>query len=258
MQFDLLFAIAAIANGRADEIGGEEMPYQIRQGLANHEFILHYQPIFDLSTMEIAGYEALMRWNHPDGMRYPNSFIAQAEKEPDTIFSIFKFAIAQSLIDWERLGDDKFLSINLSATSLEHPELTSVLKRNKHELINLEITERVAIDAEKHLNTLRTISDMDWLIVAIDDFGCASIVQMLEVLDIFGASRLKVKLDMFFMQNLHKPLMPKTIQTIVKLIHDYGVKVVCEGVETQEQLDFLRSIGCDFGQGFLLGKPKAI
>lgn len=234
------------------------MPYKIRQGLANNEFILHYQPIFNLSTMAIAGYEALMRWQHPDGIRYPNTFIAQAETEPDTIFSIFKFAIAQALRDWQYLGEDKFLSINLSATSLENPDLVHVLQANHHELITLEITERVAIDGENHLNILRTISNMDWLIIAIDDFGFASIVQMLEVLGIFGSSRVKVKLDMFFMQNLHKPLMRQTIHTIVKLLHDYEVKVVSEGIETQEQLEFLQGIGCDFGQGFLLGKPMGI
>ncbi len=234
------------------------MPMQIRQGLANKEFVLHYQPIFNLSTMQVEGYEALMRWNHPDGVRYPNSFIAQAEQEPDTIFSIFKFAIAQSLHDWVYLGEDKFLSINLSATSLENPELVSVLQANQHDLITLELTERVAIDGEKHLNTLRAISDMEWLIIAIDDFGFASIIQMLEVLEIFGANRIKVKLDMFFMQNLHKPLMRQTIHTIVRLLHDYGVSVVAEGVETKEQLEFLKSIGCDFGQGFLLGMPTGL
>jgi EAL domain-containing protein (putative c-di-GMP-specific phosphodiesterase class I) len=235
----------------------------IKRGINAGEFVLHYQPIVELSSMAIAGYEALMRWDHPDGMRYPDSFISQAEKEPDTIFSIFKFAISQASTDWEKLGDEKFIAINLSATSLAHPDLIQVLEDYKHTRLTLEITERVAIDMcdQHHFETLKTISKMDWVMLALDDFGLASIVQMLQVLEIFDdPQKLKVKLDMYFMQNLSKPRMRQTIKIIVQTIHEYGIKIVCEGVETDEQLEFLRAIACDYAQGFhpKLGKPMAI
>lgn len=235
----------------------------IKRGINAGEFVLHYQPIIELSTMAIAGYEGLMRWIHPEGIRYPNSFINKAESEPDTIFAIFKFAIAQAFSDWSKLGEDRFIAINLSATSLTHPDLIQVLEAYKHAKLTLEITERVAIDMcdLEQLESLKQISKMDWIMIALDDFGLASIVQMLQVLEFFGdPQKLKVKLDMYFMQNLDKPRMRKTIKIIVRTIQEYGIRVVCEGVETDEQLEFLKAIACDYAQGFhpKLGKPMAI
>ncbi len=235
----------------------------IKRGINAGEFRLHYQPIIDLNTMAIAGYEGLMRWNHPNGIRYPNSFINKAESEPDTIFAIFKFAISQAFNDWAKLGEDRFVAINLSATSLTHPDLIQVLEAYKHAKLTLEITERVAIDMcdLEQLESLKQISRMDWIMIALDDFGMASIIQMLQVLEFFGdPQKLKVKLDMYFIQNLGKPRMRQTIRIIVQTIQEYGIKVVCEGVETDEQLAFLMAINCDFAQGFhpRLGKPMAI
>jgi len=152
------------------------------------------------------------------------------------------------------------VSVNLSATSLVHQNFPSEIALYQGELIAFEITERASMDCASE-NQLKRLALVDRLgfAVFVDDFTSASFDHLSMILSAFeDTNRVRVKLDMHLIQNLDRRHMKALIDTIVYGAHRMDIKVICEGVETDEQVDFLRGIGCDYAQGYRFGKPKAI
>jgi len=243
------------------------MSDSILQGLANNELAMHYQPIVDLKTLKIASWEALIRWNHPKlGMLYPGSFIEIAERDPDTIFQVFTFALESASEAVRTLSLP--VSVNLSATSLTHKNFPTEIALYQGEPIAFEITERSSMEyvSVEQLKRLSLVERFGFA-VFVDDFTAVSLNHLANILSAFvDTNRVRVKLDMHLIQNLNQAHMRSIIDTIVYGAHRMNIKVICEGVEepkyggvsAAEQVKFLRDIGCDYAQGYYFGKPKAL
>ncbi len=240
------------------------MSNRIQKGLTNKEFLLNYQPQIDLLTGKIIGMEALIRWNHlGEGFVPPNDFIRVAEKTGQ-IYELENRIIKNVLIQkktWEELGfKDLEMSFNLSSKSLirdsnfiQIEELLSDYTLN-YSTIVIEITETAVISnidlAIERINILRNKGFK----IALDDFGTgySSLTHLMKLpIDIVKLDKSYVSLKDKEDKYIH------IIKFVVSLAHELGYKVVAEGVETKEQLEYLINIGCDYGQGYFLGVPMS-
>jgi diguanylate cyclase (GGDEF)-like protein len=249
----------------------------LRRALEAQEFFLLYQPIISLTTGEISGFEALIRWQHPEwGMISPLKFIPIAEETGLIVplgFWVMKEACQQAMI-WQReLKLDKmpFMSINVSTKQFMHPNLIEQIDDILRETgmragdIKLEITESAIMENAKLAADLLEQLKNRQIQLAIDDFGTG--YSSLSYLHQFPVDTLKV--DRSFISRLEKgdyPGIPspidqqhpsRIVQSIINLAHDLGMSVVAEGVEVASQLQQLTSLQCDFGQGYLWAKPLA-
>jgi diguanylate cyclase (GGDEF)-like protein len=247
----------------------------LRRALEAQEFFLLYQPIISLTTGEISGFEALIRWQHPEwGMISPLKFIPIAEETGLIVplgFWVMKEACQQAMI-WQReLKLDKmpFMSINVSTKQFMHPNLIEQIDDILRETgmragdIKLEITESAIMENAKLAADLLEQLKNRQIQLAIDDFGTG--YSSLSYLHQFPVDTLKV--DRSFISRLEKgdyPGIPspidqqhpsRIVQSIINLAHDLGMSVVAEGVEVASQLQQLTSLQCDFGQGYLWAKP---
>jgi EAL domain-containing protein (putative c-di-GMP-specific phosphodiesterase class I) len=237
---------------------------ELRRALRNDELILHYQPKFDLRTNEVVGVEALVRWDHPrDGLLGPAAFVPLAEEAGliETLGSwVLNRAIEQASA-WLEAGDFAHplaLSVNVSAGQLAAGEFASdvqaALRQWKwpaqHLVIELTETSLMA-DCDHALEQLGELEAIG-IRIAIDDFGTG--YSSLSYLHRFPVEI--VKLDRSFVvaiDNSRQGLaVPKAVATIAESL---GLISVAEGIETAEQLDVTRSLGFDWGQGFLLSPP---
>ncbi len=232
------------------------------KALERQEFLLHYQPQFDLETGEIVGMEALIRWQSRElGFISPSQFIPLAE-EMGLISSIGEWvlwtACAQNRA-WQSLGLPPIrMAVNLSARQFQQKNLVQViahvLESTKLEprYLELEITESIAMqDIPLTISVLRTLRSMG-IQIAIDDFGTG--YSSLSSLKHFPVDKLKV--DQSFVRELVTDSYDAAIITaLVALGHGLKLEVIAEGVETEEQLAFLRSLKCDGMQGYLLSRP---
>ncbi len=234
----------------------------LRMALREREFTLHYQPIFNTSDNSLVGAEALIRWQSPHkGLIGPDNFIPMAE-ENGLIVPIGEWVIQQAIADllrWDQAGLHlEGLSVNVSSVQFRMPgfveKMQKLIKRypNLRSRLHLEITESVFMDdyreSGKHLDMLR---DQGFR-VSIDDFGTG--YSSLSYLKRFPVD--SIKIDHSFVRDVtNDPEDAALCEAIIAMAHHLDLKVVAEGVETRAQWDFLRSSGCDFAQGFLLGKP---
>lgn len=237
------------------------MTNQMRHAIENEEFILFYQPQISLSTGKIVGAEALIRWNHPKrGMIFPLDFILFAE-ETGFIHSIGKWVLKTAFKEkkrWELLGcPDVKMSVNVSGKRIISDNIIDEVNGLLDEMqintrgINLEITETAIMqDINVSMEILKQLREKG-INIALDDFGTGySSLTYLKKLPIDI-----VKIDKEFISNaLNEKVDEKIVNTIINLNHELNLKVVAEGIETKEQLNFLRETGCDFGQGFLFSK----
>jgi diguanylate cyclase (GGDEF)-like protein len=223
------------------------------------ELTNHYQPIFDLATGHLVGGETLVRWQHPDhGLLAPAQFLALAEQS-GMVGSLTEAVAAAAIADaarWHRQGTPMPVTINLSGRSLQDHRTTSQLLHllDLADLpataLRVEITEQALLDdpitATKVLSQLRAQGAE----VSIDDFGTGySSLSLLRQLPID-----ELKIDGMFVAGLcNQDAM--LVRSIIDLGHALGLRVVAEGIETQEELDVLMGLGCDRGQGFLFGQP---
>ena len=239
-----------------------ELSNDLYRALERNELVVYYQPQIDLVTKKVTGLEALLRWMHPTrGMISPSVFIPLAEKN-SLINSIgewvFKTACVQNK-NWQDKGlPHTNIAINLSAIQMMNPKLPANIESIVHETgldpkyIELEITESIAIKETNYviavLNKLKKIG----ISIAIDDFGTeySSLIR-LKLLPID-----RIKIDMQFIQGLESNEKDKAItMVIINLAKCLGIKVLAEGVETENQLDFLNQKMCDNVQGFFYYKP---
>lgn len=233
---------------------------ELRHALQAGEISMHYQPIVDLSTTEVVGFEALMRWQHPQrGWVPPGVFIPLAEQS-DLITELGAFALRQAVAaasSWEHAGTQSsrpYVTVNLSARQFHDPNLVSIIEEalSTNELdpgrLILEITESVTL-----LDVGETLSVMDRLNrhgidIALDDFGTG--FSSLSYLTLLRPKILKID-QSFVSTSLESDRNNTLLETIISLGQKLNMVVLAEGVETQQQLRRLRRLGCELGQGFL-------
>lgn len=240
------------------------METALYHALEHGQFVLHYQHQFDLASNRIVGAEALIRWQHPElGLVPPGEFISILE-ETGLIVPVgewvLRTACAQSR-QWQDAGlPPIFMAVNLSVMQFRQHGLALTVRRILHEtglspeFLQLEITENIAMHAEEGiiptLDELRAIG----IQIAIDDFGTG--YSSLSYLKRFPIDKLKI--DQSFVRDLQEGVNDDGLVTaIIGMGRSLKLKVIAEGVETEEQADILRRNGCDEAQGYLYGKPMA-
>ncbi|KGJ91120.1 putative bifunctional diguanylate cyclase/phosphodiesterase [Colwellia psychrerythraea] len=235
---------------------------QLRAGLENDEFILYYQPQLNLLTNKLEGVEALVRWQHPEkGLLPPSEFLAEMEtlgmhKEFDNYILI---KACQTSARWFELYQRRIaIAINITAVEFQDEQLVtniqSLLKEYSlpSSYIELEITENVVMtDITRAMDSIVKLQSMG-IKVSIDDFGTGySSLAYLRELPID-----KIKIDRSFIKEVASNDSDLTIvKSMIDLSHGLGKRVLAEGVETVEQLNVLRHLGCDAVQGYLINKP---
>lgn len=236
----------------------------LRRGLLNGEFILHYQPIINLGSTEVTGLETLIRWEHPDrGLVSPGEFIPIAE-DSGLIVEMGEWVLRKAagvFTEWLKEcshPENVFFSVNISARQFREPSLVQMVSDvltetglpPKH--LKLEITETVimldVMDSVRKLNALKDIG----VSLSVDDFGTG--YSSMSYLQKFPVDQLKV--DLSFVQRLDRDRdSVEIVRAIINLAHALKLSVVAEGIETPEQKDTLYSLQCDHGQGYLFSKP---
>jgi len=240
-----------------------DLETDLQRALDRNELDLHYQPVFDLSTRELDGVEALVRWRHPRrGLLVAEDFIHLAE-ESGLILSIGEWAMehaCRSAGAWRELvaPAKPILSVNLSARQFQQPDLVGSIATILRETgldpktLEVEITESAMIlDLERAIRTMQALRESG-VRLAIDDFGTG--YSSLSYLRRLAVDR--VKIDQSFVAAVESdPGTATIVRSVVDLAHALQMTVTAEGIETIGQLEFLRSVGCDFGQGYLLSPP---
>jgi diguanylate cyclase (GGDEF)-like protein/PAS domain S-box-containing protein len=238
-----------------------EMKSELQKAIERNEFVLHYQPVIDLDGGEVRGVEALVRWQHPErGLILPGEFIPLAEETGHIVAIgewVLREAMDQAKVLEVGLGRPIAMNVNLSARQVQPGLVESIrdqLWQSQLEPTSLilEITETVLMSEEE--SVLETLEELRALgiQVAIDDFGTGySSLGYLNRLPIDI-----LKLDRSFVHPVTQgPEESALAQAIVKLAHIFGLTTVAEGIETGEQGEALRLLGCDFGQGHYFCRP---
>ncbi len=238
-----------------------ELESDLKYALEQGELELHYQPQYCLDSGQRIGVEALLRWNHPEkGNIPPDVFIPIAE-ESNLIIDIGTWVLNQACIQnvkWQAIGFDPItVSVNISSRQFERDDFVEVviaaLKESglQSEYLELEVTESVVMqDKEIVIERLSLLRQLN-VTIAIDDFGTGySSLQYLQDLPLD-----KLKIDKSFVDKVAKNSDYPIVKTILSLSQNLNLQTVCEGVETEEQLDILRKLGANYAQGFYLSKP---
>jgi diguanylate cyclase (GGDEF)-like protein/PAS domain S-box-containing protein len=238
----------------------------LRRALDREEFVLHFQPIVDSSTCAIVACEALIRWNHPErGLLPPSEFLTLAE-ETGIIIPIGEWVLRSGCLEavrWrnELLGDQSpAVSINIFSRLFSRPELAVCIEKTLIESglppdkLHLEITESAVIEVpELAIDVMQRLRNLG-VRVHLDDFGTG--YSSLAYLQRYAIDTLKI--DQGFTQRLGTDGGGiEIVRTIVTLARNLGMDALAEGIETREQLEIVRELGCSFAQGFLFSKPKS-
>ena len=241
-----------------------DLEMDLRGAMPRNEFILHYQPVIDLDTNRIIGLEALIRWAHPRrGLLMPADFISLTE-ETGLIVPIGQWVLGEAcrqLRDWERLvpADAPLaIAVNLSAKQMHHAtvlgEVKDILRASglAPDRLMLEITESAMMDDDRaaldRLTALRRVG----VRLALDDFGTG--YSALNRLKHVPADVLKI--DQSFVDGLEdRPEDTEIVRAVINVAKSLRLRVVAEGIETEQQAARLRAMGCDYGQGFFFARP---
>nr|WP_319527058.1 EAL domain-containing protein [Pseudomonas laurentiana] len=239
-----------------------QLENQLRRAIEERQLEVYYQPKLCLATGRLMAAEALVRWRHPQwGMVPPSEFIGLAE-ETGLIAPMGEFVLRQACwqaCEWQRQGLAPIrVSVNLSVHQLRQGKLVSLVRQVLDEsglephLLELELTESQLLDSVEHIiATFRQLHELG-VKLAIDDFGTG--YSSLSYLKRFPVDY--VKIDQTFVRGLSEGSQDAAItRAIIVMAHSLALKVVAEGVETQEQLAFLREQGCDEVQGYLISRP---
>lgn len=238
-----------------------EIQFELRKAIEQNEMVLFYQPQLDLTTMKVAGFEALIRWNHPTkGLLLPDEFIYLAE-ENGLIIPIGEWVLktaCRQLKQWSDEYPDITMAVNLSAKQFKDKNLLAMI----YELIDetgikpsnleLEITEKIALeDIEYTVGTIRELKKIG-VKFSLDDFGTGySSMSYLKRLPISNLKIDKSFLDTVMVDSSDQ----KIIQAIITLARNLNLNVIAEGVESVDQERFLKESNCDKVQGYLYSKP---
>jgi len=240
-----------------------QLETDLRKALEQGEFRVHYQPIVSLQTGKITGFEALTRWQRPEGILSPIAFIAVAE-EIGLIIPMNRMLLreaCQHLKSWQAefpATPALTMSVNITPKEFAQPDLASEIGKTLQEVgmdprcLQLEIIETIAMgDAEKSGQVLAQLKALG-VRLSIDDFGTGY----------SSLSRLRripvdtLKIDRAFIMNMDTdPESCEIVRTIIMLAHNLGLKVVAEGTETQAHINQLKQLNCEMAQGYLYSKP---
>jgi diguanylate cyclase (GGDEF)-like protein/PAS domain S-box-containing protein len=236
----------------------------LRRAIERGEFVLHYQPKVDLRDGRIHGVEALLRWNHPQrGMVLPAEFIPALE-DSGLILPVGEWVLgeaARQIGAWQRAGFAPVpVAVNLSAKQFRRRDLDALIRaalsdtRVPAGMIELEITESCLMDEpEEAVRVLAGLREAG-LKISVDDFGTG--YSSLSYLTRLPLTALKI--DRGFVRDVAtRTESASIVRAVIDMAHNLGFTVIAEGVETEEQVAFLRRHGCDLGQGFLFGEPAA-
>jgi predicted signal transduction protein with EAL and GGDEF domain len=235
----------------------------LRKALDQGEFRVHYQPIVSLQTGKITGFEALTRWQRPEGMLSPAAFITVAE-EIGLIIPMNRQLLreaCQNLRGWQSefpSNPPLTMSVNITPKEFAQPDLASEIRKCLEETgvdpscLQLEIVETIAMgDAEKSGQVLAKLKALG-VRLSIDDFGTGY----------SSLSRLRripvdtLKIDRAFISNMDSdPENREIVRVIIMLAHNLGLKVVAEGTETEEQVNLLKQLNCEMTQGYFFSRP---
>ncbi len=238
---------------------------ELRAAVQNDEFVLHFQPKVDIKGQRMVGVESLIRWNHPDrGLVSPGEFIDVAE-ETGAIVDIGAWIIRESCragkILCEHSGDGFITALNISPRQFRDPNLVNFIRRCLRESdllphnLEIEITETMLMhDVEAASETVQKLHELG-VRLAIDDFGTG--YSSLNYLKKFPINTVKV--DRSFVMDIPENQDDMAITAaVIAMAHRLNMKVVAEGVETREQLKFLRDQHCEYAQGYLFSKPQSL
>jgi len=237
---------------------------QLRNAMENRELEIRLQPILDIAGGRVAGYEALTRWTHPErGVVSPVDFIALAE-ETSLIVPVGEYVLGQVCAALRRFAEvapaiKPFIAFNVSGRQVEDTDFVArvLAQLRAHSVdpaqLKIEITESLVLDYAQ-IATLIEHSHTAGMKVALDDFGT-------------GYSNLghlhklafdTIKIDQGFIRQLDDPRCLAIVRAVIGMAGALGCDIVAEGVETQAQLDQLRGLGCQYAQGWLVGKPQGV
>ncbi len=235
-----------------------QLENDLRRAVARLEFRVYYQPIVSLENGSVEGFEALVRWEHPErGLLMPDTFIPMAEESgliTPLSWLVFEEACRQVAAWQKTAGRTPFVSVNFSARQFKQadlvPQVEQVLRETgcRAENLRLELTETMIMEnAESGIDKLVSLSNIN-LQLYIDDFGTGySSLSYLQRLPTHA-----IKIDRSFVSEVAKK--PEIVGTIVALARSLDMRVEAEGIETEDQLARLRQLGCQFGQGYYFSK----
>lgn len=233
----------------------------LRKALDRNELVVYYQPQFDLKTQQIIGSEALIRWQHPErGLVPPNDFIPLAE-ETGLIDQIGQWVLEQACKQnkiWQQDGFTELtIAVNLSARQFLNKNLskdvfsTLIETELAPQYLELELTESLLMyDVESSIELMNTLSNKG-ISLAIDDFGTG--YSSLSYLHRFPIDKLKI--DRSFVSPIGESNDTIIARTIIALAQEMRLQIIAEGIETEDQLNFLRQFNCHTGQGYLFSRP---
>jgi EAL domain-containing protein (putative c-di-GMP-specific phosphodiesterase class I) len=238
------------------------LEHDLRNSLDKGEFHLYYQPQVDLASRKIVGAEALIRWLHPvRGMIHPESFIPLAE-ETGTIIDINKWVIQTACRQnevWKQAGIEPIrIAVNLSGYRFSSQNIIKVIQNALQEAgleaanLEVEITEHILMqDTQDTIGILNQMKDLK-LRIALDDFGTG--YSSLSYLTSFPVDIIKIDRSFVMGCTMHQNNRV-IIKTIIAMGHSLGMKIVAEGIETEEQYELIKEYGADEAQGYFFSPP---
>jgi diguanylate cyclase (GGDEF)-like protein len=231
---------------------------ELRDAIAREEFVLHYQPLISAETRLLCGVEALVRWRHPErGFIAPDQFIPLAESS-GLIMSLGEWVLRKACEDAASWPAHIKVAVNISAVQFRRGDLFDTIFRTLLESglaphrLELEITETAVLDnQETHLATIRRLKNLG-ISMALDDFGTG--YSAVNYLTTFPFD--KIKIDKSFTQGvLDRRDCKAVIASTLALAQGLGIMTTAEGIETEEQFNYMRKAGIDLAQGYLFGRP---
>lgn len=243
-----------------NDIAAKETINKFREAIKNREFVVYYQPKVDMKTNKLCGCEALVRWIKDGKLIPPFKFIPVLEEEgsiTELDFYVFE-QVCKDISEWKNLGiepvrvSSNFSKLHLRSNGFAENVLDIISEYNvESKYIEIELTESSGYDDFEAITRFVNEMKKHKIYTAIDDFGTGySSLSILKDLDIDV-----VKLDKSFLNGAEDDAHKKMIENVVRMIIDLNRKVICEGVETVQQANFLKSVDCYMAQGYLYDKP---
>jgi EAL domain-containing protein (putative c-di-GMP-specific phosphodiesterase class I) len=241
-----------------------ELEPALRKALQNNQLVMHYQPIVSLKHGDVTGYEALVRWQHPEkGVIMPENFISIAE-ETGLIIPLGSWVlneVCRQAAQWQKAGKNNnhfTISVNISAHQFTDPQFLSILQSAlsaygiSNRSLSLELTETALIENSQQL--LEVLDELRRINVgtSLDDFGTGYC--SLNYLHRYPFDTLKI--DQSFIRQINTNLRNQAIVgSTIDLAHRLGMQVIAEGIESTEEMETLQGLNCEYGQGWLYGQP---